>query len=84
MENHSPSILEEIPGLLKMAGTILIASAIPVGAGVAALEIKHGGGLAIVLCFSIISAMSALGFFLILVSGYITKRNERMRGDSER
>jgi len=84
VEHHSPSILEEIPGLLKMAGTILIASAIPLGAGVAVREIQHGGLWAIVLCFSVISALSALGFFLIVASGLITKRIERMRGDSSR
>ena len=83
MENHLPRILQEIPGLLKMAGTLLIAAAIPLGAGFAVREIKHGGLWAVVLCFSIISALSAIGFFLILTSGYITKRNERMRGDSE-
>jgi len=66
-----------------MAGAILIASSIPMGAGFAVREIKHGGLWAVVLCFSIISAMSALGLFLILTSGYITKRNDRMRGDSE-
>ena len=85
MENHLPSILEGIPGLLKMAGTMLIALAIPVGAGVSVREIKrHSGEWAIVLCFSIILAMSALGFILILASGKITKINERTRGDSER
>jgi len=82
--NPSPSILEEIPGLLKMAGTVLIASAIPLGAGVAVREIKrHSGDWALVLCFSIILAMSTFGFILILASGKIAKRNERMRGDSE-
>ena len=84
VENHSSSTLEGIPGLLKMAGTILIASAIPLGAGVAVQEIKHGGLRAIVLCFSVASAMSAVGFFLIVASGLITKRIERMGGDSER
>jgi len=84
VENHSPSIPEGIPGLLKMAGTVLIASAIPLGAGVAVREIKHGGLWAVVLCFSIIAAMSALGFFLIVASGLVTKRMGRMRGDSER
>ena len=85
MENHSPGILEEITGLLKMAGTMLIASAIPLGAGVAVREIKqHSGERAIVLCFSIIAAMSGLGFLLILASGKIMKRYGRTRGDSER
>jgi len=85
VENHSPSIVEGIPGLLKMAGTILIALAIPVGAGIAVREIKrHSGDWAIVLCFSIVLAMSGLGFILILASGKIMKLNERTRGDSER
>jgi hypothetical protein len=84
VEHHSPSILEEIPGLLKMAGTLLIAAAIPLGAGVAVREIKHGGLWAIVLCFTVISAMSAFGFLLILAGGLITKHNEQMRGGSER
>jgi hypothetical protein len=85
VENDSPTILEGLPGLLKMAGTVLIALAIPLGAGVAVQEIKrHGGERAIVVCFSIVLAMSALGFILILASGKIMKRNERMRGDSER
>ena len=81
---HSPSILEGFPGLLKMAGTTLIALAIPLGAGVALREIKrHSGEWALVLCFSIILAISAVGFILILASGKITKLNEQMRGDSE-
>jgi len=68
-----------------MAGMTLIAFAIPLGAGVAVRGIRrHGGEWAIVLCFSIILAMSALGFVLILASGKITKINERMREDSER
>ena len=72
MENHSPSILEALPGLLKMAGMVLIALAIPLGAGVAVQEIKrHSGERAIVLCFSIVLAMSAVGFILILASGKI-------------
>ncbi|HEX5105547.1 MAG TPA: hypothetical protein VFV87_17130 [Pirellulaceae bacterium] len=83
MNNDSTSALEGIPGLLKMAGTLAIASAIPLGAGVAVQEIKHGGLWAIVVCFSVIAAMSALGFFLIVTSGLITKRIERMRSDSE-
>ena len=82
MENHSPSTLEDTSGLLKMAGTILIASALPLGAGVAVREIKHGGLWAVVLCFSVIGAVSSLGFFLIVASGLIIKRSERMRGDS--
>ena len=85
MENHSPSILEALPGLLKMAVMVLIALAIPLGAGVAVQYIKrHSGERAIVLCFSIVLAMSAVGFILILASGKIMKRHDRMRGDSER
>ena len=84
VENRSPGILEAIPGLLKMSGTVLIALAVPLGAGVAVQEIKrHSGERAIVLCFSIVLAMSALGFVLILASGKIMKRSERIRGDSE-
>jgi len=74
VEKRSPSIAEGVSGLLKMAGTVLIYSAIPLGAGIAALGIKrHGGVQAIVLCFSIVLAMSALGFVLILASGRIVK-----------
>jgi hypothetical protein len=84
VENHSPSFQEGIPGLLKMAGMMLIALAIPLGAGVAVREIKqHSGERAIVLCFSIIVAMSSLGFVLILASGKIMKRYERMRDNSQ-
>ena len=83
MENHSPSIAEGISGLLKLAGTMLIAFAIPLGAAVAVLQMKrHSGEQALVLCFSIMLAMSALGFVLILASGKIIKRNEQIRGDS--
>jgi len=83
--NRTASIPEELPGPLKTIGTTLIALSIPLGAGVAVGEIKRHGGLsAIVLCFSIVLALSALGFILILASGKITKLNERMRGDSER
>ena len=85
MENDSPNIQEGISGLLKMAGIMLIALAIPLGAGVALREIKqHSGGRAIVLCFSIVGAMATLGFMLILASGKIMKRSRRTRGDSER
>ena len=81
MENRSPSIKEEIPGLMKMAGLTLVASAIPLGAGVAVRHIKrHNAERAIVLCFSIIVAMSVLGFILILASGKIIK----MRRNSQR
>jgi hypothetical protein len=85
VENESANALEEIPGLLKMAGTTLIGLAIPLGAVVAVREIKLYGGLwAIVVCFSIVLAMSMLGFMLILVSGKIMKLNDRMSDDSER
>ncbi|MBW8884015.1 MAG: hypothetical protein JF612_04395 [Planctomycetia bacterium] len=84
MENDSPSLQEGLSGLLKMAGLTLIALAIPLGAGVAVREIKrHSGGLAIVLCFSIVLGMSALGFVLILASGKIMKRYERTRSRNE-
>ena len=84
MENDSPNIQEGISGLLKMAGITLIALAIPLGAGVALREIKqHSGGRAIVLCFSIIVAMSALGFILIWAGGKFAKRNRRKRGNSK-
>jgi hypothetical protein len=82
VENYSASILEGLPGLLKMAGTTLIALAIPLGAVVAVREIKqHGGEWGIVLCFSIVLSMSAVGFILILASGKIMKLNEGMRED---
>jgi hypothetical protein len=75
VENHLPISREEITGLMKMAGMMLIALAIPVGAGVAVRDIKrYGGGWAILLCFSIIVTMSALGFILIWVGGKIAKR----------
>jgi len=84
VENDSPSIQEGISGLLKMAGLTLIGLAIPLGAGVAVREIKrHSGGWAIVVCFSIVLAMSALGFLLILASGKIMKRYGRSHDDSE-
>ncbi len=68
---------------MKMAGMTLIALAIPVGAGIAVREIKrYGGEWAILLCFSIIVVMSALGFVLIWVGGKIAKRYEQTSGDS--
>ena len=83
MENHSPSIAEGISGLLKMVGTVLIALAIPLSAGVGVLQMKrHSGEQALVLCFTIMLAMSAVGFVLILASGKIMRRNERIGGDS--
>ena len=82
MENHSPSTTAEIPGLIKMAGMTLIALAIPVGAGVAVRDIKrYGGEWAILLCFSIIVALSALGFILIGAGGKIAKRYGQTDGD---
>jgi hypothetical protein len=66
-----------------MAGMALIALAIPVGAGVAVRDIKrYGGEWAILLCFSIIVAMSALGFILIWVGGKIAKRYGTTDDDS--
>jgi len=74
VENHPPTIAEGISGLLKMAGTVLIALAIPLGVGVAVLGFKrHGGIESFVLCFSVMLAMSVLGFVLILASGRIVK-----------
>ena len=85
MEEHPPNIQEGIPGLLKMAGIVLIALAIPLGAGVAVRGIKrHGGERAIILCFSIIVTMAAIGFILIWVGGKFAKRYERTRGNSQR
>jgi hypothetical protein len=75
VEDHSPSTADGISGLIKVAGMTLIALAIPVGAGVAVREIKRfGGEWAILLCFSIIVVMSALGFVLIGISNKIAKR----------
>ncbi len=83
MENDSPSDKEQIPGLIKMAGMTLIALAIPLGAGVAVRDIKrYGGGWAILLCFSIIVVMSALGFILIWAGGKFAKLFGRTRGNS--
>ena len=83
MENDSPSDQEQIPGLMKMAGMALIALAIPVGAGVAVRDIKrYGGEWAILLCFSIIVVMSALGFIIIWAGGKIAKRYGQAGGDS--
>jgi hypothetical protein len=85
VENEPTSILEGIPGLLKTAGTTLIALAIPIGAGVAVRQIKrHTGGWGLLLCFAIVLAMSALGFVLILASGTMANRRDRRRGESER
>ena len=82
-EFDSPSDQDEFPGLLKLAGMTLIALAIPVGAGVAVRDIKrYGGERAILVCFSIIVAMAAVGFILIWVGGKIAKRYGRANGNS--
>ena len=81
--NDSSSIQEQVSGLMKMAGMTLIGSALPLGAGVAVLAIKrHSGERAIVICFSIIAAMSALGFVLIWASK-IAERFRRTGGNSQ-
>jgi hypothetical protein len=84
VENHSPSDEEYVSGLIKMAGMTLIALAIPLGAGIAVRDIKrYGGERAILVCFSIIVAMSALGFILIWAGGKFAKRYGRTRGNSQ-
>jgi hypothetical protein len=68
-----------------MAGMTLIALAIPIGAGVAVRDIRrYGGEWAILLCFSIIVVMSALGFLLIGVSSKLAKFYRQTDGDSSR
>jgi hypothetical protein len=81
--NDSSSIQEQVSGLIKLAGMALIGSAIPVGVGVAVLAMKRQSGeRAIVLCFAITAAMSALGFVLIWASK-IAERYRRTGGNSQ-
>jgi hypothetical protein len=81
---NSPSIREGVLGLMKMAGMMLIALAIPLGARIAVQDMKrHSGERAIVLCFSIIVSMAAFGFILIWAGGKFSKHYERMRADSQ-
>ena len=82
-EFDSSSDQGEMPGLMKMAGMGLIALAIPIGAGIAVRDIKRTGGKrAILICFSIIVVMAAVGFILIWVGGKIGKRYGRSGGNS--
>jgi hypothetical protein len=70
----SLSVQQRIAGLMKMAGMMLVAFAIPVGARVALQEVrKHNGIWAIAVCVSIIVGASAVGFVLIWIGNAIAK-----------